>query len=79
MSQKTFLEQFKSLSYRQITRLPPFPHVFSASEVGLIRVWIMGYQGIMGFSPYPKSGKAKLYGLLQVMGFQEYGLEGFHL
>ena len=49
MSQKTFLEQFKSLSYRQITRLPPFPHVFSASEVGLIRVWIMGYQGIMNY------------------------------
>ena len=33
----------------------------------------------MGFSPYPKLGKAKMHGVWGVMGYQEHGLEGFHL
>ncbi len=34
------------------------------------KLWVMGYQGVMGYPHCPDLGRAKIYGLLGVMGYQ---------
>ena len=58
------------MSYKEFTELPPFPlWVF-----GLKRVWVMGYQGIMGYGvdfPLSRLGKAIILWVIRVYGLPE--------
>ena len=67
---ENIFEVFKSLSYEEITGLPPFPQWVS----GLKRVWVMGYQGIMGYGvdfPLSRLGKAIILWVIRVYGLPE--------
>ena len=40
------------------------------------KAWVMGYQRVMGYPPCPNSGRAKKYGVSEVMGYQKVWVMG---
>ena len=38
--------------------------------------WVMAYRGLMGYPPYPNSGRAKKYGVPGIMGYQDLWVKG---
>ena len=42
-------------------------------------VWVMGYHGFMGYSLRTKVVDRKMYGVLEVMGYDRYGLRQVRL
>ena len=40
------------------------------------KAWVMGYRRVMGYPPCPNSGRAKKYGVSEVMGYQKLWVMG---
>ena len=40
------------------------------------KAWVMGYRRVMGYPPCPNSGRAKKYGVSEVMGYQKVWVMG---
>ena len=38
--------------------------------------WVMAYRRLMGYPPYPNSGRAKKYGVPGIMGYQDLWVKG---
>ena len=38
--------------------------------------WVMAYRRLMGYPPYPNSGRAKKYGVSGIMGYQDLWVKG---
>ena len=40
------------------------------------KAWVMAYRRLMGYPPYPNSGRAKKYGVPGIMGYQDLWVKG---
>ena len=40
------------------------------------KAWVMGYRRVMGYPPCPNFGRAKKYGVSEVMGYQKVWVMG---
>ena len=40
------------------------------------KAWVMAYRRVMGYPPYPNSGRAKKYGVPGIMGYQDLWVKG---
>ena len=38
--------------------------------------WVMAYRRLMGYPPYPNSGRAKKYEIPDIMGYQDLWVKG---
>ena len=38
--------------------------------------WVIAYGRLMGYPPYPNSGRAKKYGVSEIMGYQKVWVMG---